>query len=117
LSGIVYDVRDYVTNYGELLKHDLKEEVRDLKVAVIAGSVAAYSLGAGLLLLAMGAGYFIASLADWPVEGGLALVGLVVSLAGVIAVAVVARKVSNAGDEVSDADKPAKDAKWISDNT
>ena len=114
--GIVNDAQKFITSYGELVKHDLKAELRELSIALVAGTIAVGIGVAGLIFFLVAAAFALVEFAEWPNSAAFALVGAVILVSAAIA-GTFAKKMFDRVDAPEATRELQKDAEWISDNT
>jgi uncharacterized membrane protein YqjE len=76
IRGMAGDLRDLVTAHVDSAQLEFREELRQLRRALLRGAIAAAAIGVALLVLTHGLAIFLADAADWPLWGGYSLVGV-----------------------------------------
>lgn len=114
VSGVVEDAKRLISSYYELLKHDARDELDRSRKTLIAATIAAYTAGTGLLLLAFAASHGLSLLSGWPLALSYLIIGGAIALvAGALLLAARRRLRTRSLPAIEEA---REDVAWIRDN-
>jgi hypothetical protein len=116
VSGVVADAKELASSYGELIRHDLREQLDRTRRALLASIVAAHAAGAGLLLLAMAGAHGLSIGLGWSLAVSYALFGAVVVIVA-LALTLVTRHASQRIETPPALEEAKEDAAWIQERT